>query len=265
LVQNRQQAQAAVLAGRVLVGGSLADKPARLVGADQAVVLQGDGPRFVSRGGEKLDAALERFELTVVGRRALDAGASTGGFTDCLLRHGAAHVYAVDVGYGQLDASLRSDPRVTVRERLNVRLLTPADLEDGDASFVPVDLVTADLSFISLTVVVPVLAGPVLRVGGDLVVLVKPQFEAGRAAVSKGKGVVRDPQLWRQALDTVASALEGAGTGIMGAMASPVAGPAGNIEFLLHARQGSGGDADACRTWLDGAVAEGQAMALQEA
>lgn len=230
---NRQQARVAISSGRVLVAGAVADKPARLVAPAEPVVLRGPGPRFASRGGEKLDAALRRFSLDVSGDRALDAGASTGGFTDCLLQSGAAHVVAVDVGYGQLDARLRADPRVTVLERTNVRTLTPGSLAALGCQ--PVDLVTADLSFISLTMVAPVLAGPIARPGADLVLLVKPQFEAGRPEVSRGKGVVRDPGTWHQVLRSVASALAGSGAAIMGAMPSPLTGPAGNVEFLLHA------------------------------
>jgi 23S rRNA (cytidine1920-2'-O)/16S rRNA (cytidine1409-2'-O)-methyltransferase len=202
------------------------------------VVLVGPGPRYVSRGGEKLDAALTRFAVAVAGRHALDAGASTGGFTDCLLQRGAARVYAVDVGHGQLDGSLRADPRVTVLERVNARTLSEAVLRDADPDYAPCPLVVADLSFISLRTVVPALAGPVAAPGADLVLLVKPQFEAGRAAVSRGRGVVRDPQEWLAALAGVTSALHDAGTGIMGAMASPLTGPAGNVEFLVHARKG---------------------------
>jgi len=206
----------------------------------------------VSRGGEKLEAALARFELEVQGRRALDAGASTGGFTDCLLQHGVAEVVAVDVGHGQLDAGLRSDPRVRVLERTNVRELTVDDLGGP-----PVDLVVADLSFISLTTVAPVLAGPVARQGADLVVLVKPQFEAGRAEVSRGRGVVRDPTTWHGALERVASALAGAGAAIMGAMVSPLIGPAGNVEFLLHGSTGGEpASADVLEALLSGAVRE---------
>ena len=201
-------------------------------------MLVGPAPRYVSRGGEKLDAALTRFAVPVAGRRALDAGASTGGFTDCLLQRGATRVYAVDVGRGQLDASLRADPRVTVLERVNARTLSEAVLRDADPDYAPCPLVVADLSFISLRTVVPALAGPVAAPGADLVLLVKPQFEAGRAAVSRGRGVVRDPQEWRTALAGVTSALHDAGTGIMGAMASPLTGPAGNVEFLVHARKG---------------------------
>ena len=201
-------------------------------------MLVGPAPRYVSRGGEKLDAALTRFAVAVAGRHALDAGASTGGFTDCLLQRGAARVYALDVGHGQLDASLRADPRVTVLERVNARTLSEAVLRDADPDYAPCPLVVADLSFISLRTVVPALAGPVAAPGADLVLLVKPQFEAGRAAVSKGRGVVRDPEEWLAALAGVTSALHDAGTGIMGAMASPLTGPAGNVEFLVHARKG---------------------------
>jgi 23S rRNA (cytidine1920-2'-O)/16S rRNA (cytidine1409-2'-O)-methyltransferase len=231
LVANRQLAQVAIADGRVLVGGAVALRASRLVGPDEPVQVQGPGPRFVGRGGEKLAAALDRFGLDVTGSVVLDAGASTGGFTDCLLQRGAARVVAVDVGYGQLDARLRADPRVIVMERTNVRHLTPATLAG-----VPVDVVTADLSFISLTAVVPVLAGALVRAGGDLVLLVKPQFEAGRAEVSKGRGVIRDPRLWLGALSAVASSLDGAGAAIMDAMRSPLTGPSGNAEFLLHAR-----------------------------
>ncbi len=241
LVESRQEAQAAVAAGSVLVSGAPADKSARLVAADEPVVLLGPPSPFVGRGGLKLQAALERFPIAVTGRRALDAGASTGGFTDCLLQYGASHVYAVDVGHGQLHPALRGDRRVTVLERTNVRALTEADLRAADPAYAPCPLVVADLSFISLRSVVPALTGPVAAPGADLVLLVKPQFEAGRAAVSRGKGVIRDAALWLGAVEGVASALHDAGTGIMGAMASPLTGSAGNVEFLLHARKGAPG------------------------
>ena len=244
LVESRPEAQAAVAAGLVLVSGAPAEKAARLVAPDEPVVLLGPPSPFVGRGGHKLDAALDRFPVEVRDRHALDAGASTGGFTDCLLQRGAAHVYAVDVGHGQLHPALRDDSRVTVLERTNVRTLTPADLRAADPAFEPCPLVVADLSFISLRSVVPALAGPVSAPGADFVLLVKPQFEAGRAAVSRGKGVVRDPALWLGALEGVASALHDAGTGIMGAMASPLTGSAGNVEFLLHARRGAPGYED---------------------
>lgn len=189
--------------------------------------------------------------------RALDAGASTGGFTDCLLQRGAAHVYAVDVGHGQLDQVLRTDPRVTVLERVNVRHLTPEHLRAADPAFAPCTMVTADLSFISLVTVIPTLSGPLAAAGADLVLLVKPQFEAGRVTVARGKGVVRDPDVWLAALADVASALTDAGTGIMGAMVSPLTGPAGNVEFLVHARKGAAQpEADAIGRLLSAAVSE---------
>ncbi len=228
----------------------MADKPSRLVAGGDPIVVDGAGRLFVSRGGDKLAAALDRFPVVVVDRRCLDTGASTGGFTDCLLQRGAADVTAVDVGYGQLHPRLRDDPRVAVRERTNVRSL---DTGDGHEPF---GLVVADLAFISLTAVVPTLVA-LAAPGADLVVLVKPQFEVGHVAVSRGRGVVRDQELRRAALDRVASALVGAGASIMGAMASPVLGPAGNAEYLLWARTGPpqpppGFDLDAA---LDAAIA----------
>lgn len=235
-MESRQQAQEAIAAGRVLVGGAPADKPARMVAADEPLVLAGPPPRFVSRGGEKLDAALERFAVDVGAKRALDAGASTGGFTDCLLQRGAAGVIAVDVGYGQLHERLRADERVTVRERTNVRSLVL------DA---PVPVVVGDLSFISLATVAPALVGANATVGADVVVLVKPQFEAGRAEVSKGRGVVRDPLVWRRVLGETASALGAAGAAMMGVMVSPLKGADGNVEFLFHLRaHDAGGSVD---------------------
>jgi 23S rRNA (cytidine1920-2'-O)/16S rRNA (cytidine1409-2'-O)-methyltransferase len=241
LAANRHEAQAAIVAGIVLVGGAQADKPARLVAPDDPLTIVGPPAPFVSRGGQKLDAALTRFAVDPYGRRVLDAGASTGGFTHCLLERGAAHVYAVDVGHGQLDQRLREDQRVIVLERVNVRSLTPETLRDRDPTFEPCSLITADLSFISLVTVMPVLCGPLGRDDADLVLLVKPQFEAGRAVVARGKGVIRDPEVWRDSLERVSSALRGAGTGIMGAMVSPLTGPAGNVEFLVHARKGAAG------------------------
>jgi 23S rRNA (cytidine1920-2'-O)/16S rRNA (cytidine1409-2'-O)-methyltransferase len=232
LAVSRERAQVDIGAGRVVVGGTIADKPARLVTASDAIVLLGPPARFVSRGGEKLDAALEHFGVVVRGRRCLDAGASTGGFTDCLLQRGAARVVAVDVGYGQLHERLRHDERVDLRERTNVRDL------DAVAIGGPADVVVADLSFISLRTVAPALlacAGP----GADLVVLVKPQFEAGRAEATKARGVIRDPAVHQRVLDEVATALSGLGAAIMGTMQSPITGADGNVEFLLHARQAS--------------------------
>ncbi len=213
------------------MSGTVADKPARLVASSEPIELAGSPSPFVGRGGEKLQAALVRFGIDVGGRRALDAGASTGGFTDCLLQAGAESVVAVDVGHGQLHHRLRTDPRVTVLERTDIRNVSLASLGHR-----PVDVVTADLSFISAVRVVPTLVGDVAVPGAPVIVLVKPQFEAGRAEVSRGKGVIRDPALHRRALGDVAGALESAGAVVVDAMPSPITGSAGNIEFLLHAR-----------------------------
>jgi 23S rRNA (cytidine1920-2'-O)/16S rRNA (cytidine1409-2'-O)-methyltransferase len=204
-----------------------------LVSPAEPIELRGDPPRFVGRGGEKLSAALVRFALDPMGLRALDAGASTGGFTDCLLQAGAREVVAVDVGHGQLHPKLRSDPRVEVHERLDVRALT-LDTLGGR----PVDLVTVDLSFISTTLAVPVLTGGVTVQGAAMLLLVKPQFEAGRREASRGRGVIRDPAVHRRTLGEVARSLRSAGAVIMGAMPSPITGHSGNVEFLLYARLG---------------------------
>ncbi|MEW6060280.1 MAG: TlyA family RNA methyltransferase [Actinomycetota bacterium] len=245
LARTRTEAQAAVRGGLVLVGGRPAEKASTLVATDEPVELAGASRRFVSRGGEKLEAALSRFGIDVSGRDCLDAGASTGGFTDCLLRRGAARVAAVDVGYGQLAWSLRSDPRVVVLERKNVRTLAPSDLP-----FVP-DVVVADLSFISLRLVIPALAAVVAN-DGKLVLLVKPQFEAGRGDVGRG-GVVRDAAVWQRAISDVAAACSAAGLGPQGVMASPLKGPAGNVEFALYAIEGAAG----LPVELDRAIGEG--------
>jgi len=208
------------------VSGSVADKASRQVAPGEPVELTGPPPRFVGRGGEKLDAAIERFAVAVAGRRALDAGASTGGFTDCLLQRGAAAVTSVDVGYGQLHERLRADPRVTLVERTDIRRFVPPD---G-----PFDLIVADVSFISLGAVAPDLVGRLARPGADVVTLVKPQYEAGRAEAAKGRGVIRDPGVWRRVLDEVRSALGASGAAMMGAMVSPLTGADGNVEFLAH-------------------------------
>ena len=219
----------------------------------ESVVVRGEAPRFVGRGGDKLAAALDRFAVPVDGLRALDAGASTGGFTDCLLQRGASRVVAVDVGYGQLHERLRADPRVESVERTNVRELAPGDLGP------PFDVVVADLSFISLrTVLAPLLelAAP----GADLVLLVKPQFEAGRAEASRGRGVIRDPEVWRRVLDEVMIALRATRAAIMGAMVSPLTGADGNVEFLVHARAATASDADGIGAHSAAAVDEALAL-----
>jgi 23S rRNA (cytidine1920-2'-O)/16S rRNA (cytidine1409-2'-O)-methyltransferase len=232
LSTSRQRALEEIGAGRVLVGGLPARSAARRVAADESISVSGEGPRFVSRGGEKLAAALDQFDVAVTGRRALDAGASTGGFTDCLLQVGAAHVVAVDVGRGQLAWSLRTDPRVTVLERTNVRFLTPEDI--GGAA----DLCTADLSFISLSVCAPALARCVTA-DADLVLLVKPQFEAGRTEVGKGRGVITDPAIHARVQGEVADALVAAGCAVVAWIDSPLLGGQGNRELLVHARTGA--------------------------
>jgi 23S rRNA (cytidine1920-2'-O)/16S rRNA (cytidine1409-2'-O)-methyltransferase len=219
-----------------------------MVDGGEALELIGPPPRFVGRGGEKLDAALDRFGLDVRDRRGLDAGASTGGFTDCLLQRGAREVVAVDVGYGQLHERLRADPRVQNLERTNIRVLEPAAVGG------PVDLLVADLSFISLRTVLPALVG-LVRDGADLVLLVKPQFEAGREEAAKGRGVIRDPAVWRRVLEEVRATALSQGAAMMEVMPSPITGAEGNVEFLLHCRAGAvGGDVD-----LDAVVAEAAA------
>jgi 23S rRNA (cytidine1920-2'-O)/16S rRNA (cytidine1409-2'-O)-methyltransferase len=218
----------------VLVSGSVADKAARLVASSEPIELAATA-RFVGRGGEKLDAAFRRFQVDVRGKRALDAGASTGGFTDCLLQAGAASVVAVDVGHGQLHQRLRQDPRVTTLERTDIRSVSLTTLGNR-----PVEVVTADLSFISVARVASRLVGEVAVPGSPVIILAKPQFEAGRVEVSRGKGIIRDPVLHRRALEDVATALIAAGAEVIAVMPSPITGAAGNIEFLLHARTGSG-------------------------
>jgi 23S rRNA (cytidine1920-2'-O)/16S rRNA (cytidine1409-2'-O)-methyltransferase len=231
LVASSAEAQDAVRAGRVLVRGAPATKVTTLVRDDEPLAVTGPARRFVSRGGEKLAAGLDAFGVDPAGRDCLDAGASTGGFTDCLLQRGARHVVAVDVGHGQLAWDLRTDPRVTVLERTNVR-----DLPRSELPFAP-SLVVADLSFISLRVVLGTLVG-VAADEAELVVLVKPQFEVGRELVGDG-GVVRDPAVWRRAIAAAAEAAGEAGAPALGIVASPITGPAGNVEFLLHARVGA--------------------------
>jgi 23S rRNA (cytidine1920-2'-O)/16S rRNA (cytidine1409-2'-O)-methyltransferase len=235
LVSSRDRAQAEIAAGRVTVHGVPATKAARLVALADPVALAGPGPRFVGRGGDKLDAALDRFGVDPAGRTALDAGASTGGFTDCLLQRGAAHVVAVDVGRGQLDLRLREDPRVTVRERTNIRHLALADL-GPDAR--PFDLLVADLAFISLRTVAPALLA-LAAPGADLVLLVKPQFEAGQVEVSREKGVIRDPGVWAESLRKVLATYADLDAPPRGLMVSPLRGAEGNVEFLAHLSPGA--------------------------
>jgi 23S rRNA (cytidine1920-2'-O)/16S rRNA (cytidine1409-2'-O)-methyltransferase len=226
LAESRAKALALVLAGQVLVDGQKAGKPGHAVSADARVEVLAQ-PRYVGRGGLKLEAAIEHFAIDVRERICLDVGSSTGGFTDCLLQHGARHVYAVDVGAGQLDWRLRGDARVTVREGVNARYLKPEDI--GAA----VDVAVFDVSFISVTLVLPA-AAALLKETGEMVILVKPQFEVGRGEVGKG-GIVRDVGLHARACDRVRAAVERLGfkTGLI---ESPILGAEGNREFLLDAR-----------------------------
>ena len=226
LAGSRSEAQRLIEGRRVTVAGSPAAKPSRLVDPGEPVVVKGDPPRYVSRGGHKLEAALSGFGISATGCRAIDVGASTGGFTDCLLQHGADAVVAIDVGRNQLHERLRADLRVASFERTDVRDIAEAAIGG------PAPLVVADVSFISLRLIVTDLCR---LATGDIVVLVKPQFEAGRADADRGRGVIRDPEVWRRALLGVCRAVVGAGAAIMGVMVSPLTGAEGNVEFLLHA------------------------------
>jgi 23S rRNA (cytidine1920-2'-O)/16S rRNA (cytidine1409-2'-O)-methyltransferase len=228
LAPSRAQARALIMAGHVLHGTERLDKPGREVPDDIALAIE-QAPRFVSRGGEKLAAFLERFPVDLRGAHVLDVGASTGGFTDCALQAGAADATCVDVGHGQLHHKLRTDPRVTCLERINARHLRPGDLPRP-----AYDAVVMDLSFISLKVVLPAV-WPFLRSAGTLIALVKPQFEAGREAADRGRGVIRDDAVRAAVLaDIVAFARANlAGAAVRGTMESPIAGGDGNREFLL--------------------------------
>ncbi|CCH33823.1 TlyA family RNA methyltransferase [Actinosynnema sp. NPDC047251] len=251
LARSREHASQLVADGRVTIRGTVATKPATAVELDTALVVrETDDPNWASRGAHKLVGALERFPaITVGGRRCLDAGASTGGFTDVLLRAGARQVVAADVGRGLLDWRLRTDDRVVVKDKTNVRALTPEDIGG------PVELVVADLSFISLRLVLPALAA-CLDEEGDLLPMVKPQFEVGKERLGSG-GVVRDPGLRAEAvLDVVAAAAE-IGLRLHGVTASPLPGPSGNVEFFAWLRRGDPLDVEAADALVRAAVAEG--------
>jgi 23S rRNA (cytidine1920-2'-O)/16S rRNA (cytidine1409-2'-O)-methyltransferase len=225
LVSSRERAQAMVRAGLIMVEGQTVDQPDRLVDSAAGLELRGSGG-YVSRGGEKLAAALDEFAISISGRSCLDIGASTGGFTDVLLRRGAASVIALDVGYGQLAWELRQDPRVTVLERVNIRYL--------DQLPVAADLGVIDVSFISLRLVLPQ-ARRLLSLPADVIALVKPQFEVGKGAVGKG-GVVRDAGLHESVVAALAEFAAASGYAVLGKMASPILGAKGNREFFLHLR-----------------------------
>ena len=238
LMTSREHAVEAIALGRVRVAGAIAEKASRQVDAAEPIELAGPRARFVSRGGEKLAGALERFAIDPSGLTVLDVGASTGGFTDCLLQFGAARVVAVDVGHGQLHERIRLDVRVEVLERTNIRNLGPERL---DGRRFP--LVVADLSFISLTTVASAVVGLTAE-HGTIIALIKPQFEAGRVEVSRGRGVITDPSLWRRAVEQVRDAFAAAGAVMMDVMESPIRGAEGNVEFLarfVHAEPASDG------------------------
>ncbi|MFT4111839.1 TlyA family RNA methyltransferase [Silvibacterium sp.] len=231
LTPTRERAQALILAGRVLVDEQKVEKPGTSVAADAALRLLGDDLRYVSRGGLKLEGAIAHWGIDLNGRFGLDIGASTGGFTDCMLQHGASRVLAVDTGYGQIAEKFRSDPRVSLMERTNARKLTPGELPEG------IGFLSMDVSFISATLVLPAVVAAAVRPGGvglEAVILVKPQFESGREHVGKG-GIVRDPAAHQLAIDRVRNCVEELGGRQIEVIDSPIHGAEGNREFLLHA------------------------------
>jgi 23S rRNA (cytidine1920-2'-O)/16S rRNA (cytidine1409-2'-O)-methyltransferase len=230
LAESRAKAQAIILAGHVYVAGNRVDKAGTLVPGDAAIEVRGEASRYVSRGGIKLEGALDAFAVDPSGRRCVDLGASTGGFTDCLLQRGAASVAAVDVGYGQLAHKLRVDPRVLVLERTNAKTLEPEQV--GGLA----ELVVVDASFIGLGKLMPAIAR-VLAPDGELVALVKPQFEAGKEEVSRGRGVIRDPEVRAKAIEGVVAELSEAGFEVIAQCDSTLPGPKGNVEAFVHARK----------------------------
>jgi len=228
LVDTRNKAKALIMAGQVYVDGERVDKAGTLVHIRAHITLKEDSLKFVSRGGFKLEAALESFDLDVRDKIALDVGASTGGFTDCLLQFGAAKVYAIDVGYGQLDWKLRNDPRVVVMEKVNARYLKPEDVGE------PADIAVMDVSFISLTKIIPPVI-KLLKPGAVIVALIKPQFEVGKGEVGKG-GIVRDEAKHKEVVNNISCFVKGERLSVLGVMESPVLGAEGNKEFLIAAK-----------------------------
>lgn len=233
LIPSRERARALILAGRVLVNEQKVDKPGTAVSADATLRIIGEQQRYVSRGGIKLEAALSHWKIPTEGRSCLDVGTSTGGFTDCLLQHGATHVDCVDTGFGQIAMSLRNDPRIRLHERTNARLLAPGSLLASNDSEPTLTLLVTDVSFISATLVLPAVlaAAPTLA---EAVVLVKPQFEVGRERIGKG-GIVRDPEAHQYAVERVFDCIEELGARDIDCIDSPITGMEGNREFLLHA------------------------------
>ncbi len=227
LVESRERGHALILAGQVLVQGQKRDKAGALVPEDAEIRILGEVLPYVSRGGLKLEKALKEFSVSVEGKTALDVGASTGGFTDCLLQHGAEKVYAVDVGYGQLAWKLRQDPRVTTIERVNIRDIAPSLIPE------PIDIAVIDVSFISLEKVIPAVL-KFLKPDSEIIALIKPQFEVGRGQVGKG-GIVRDEAARSAAVDRVTDFIRGSGLEVKGVTPSPITGQDGNVEFLIYA------------------------------
>ena len=230
LAETRAKARAVIMAGDVYVDGVKTDKAGALVKEGSEVAVRDTSLKYVSRGGLKLEAALKEFGIDPAGKTAVDIGASTGGFTDCLLKSGAEKVYAIDVGYGQLDWKLRQDPRVMVREKLNARYIKPEDIGE------PADIVVIDVSFISLTMIIPP-ALALLKPGGVLIALIKPQFEVGKGEVGKG-GIVRDESKHREVVDKITEFVKSLGVGVLGVIPSPIEGAEGNKEFLIAAVKG---------------------------
>lgn len=243
LVESREKARAMIMAGEVLVGGKLIDKPGMRFVSDAEITVKAK-PRFVSRGGEKLAGALAAFPIDVSGRICADVGASTGGFTDCLIQNGAVKVYALDVGYGQIAYSLRTDPRVIVMERTNARYV--------ESLPEPVSLVVMDASFISLRLLLPVIKNWLTR-HADVIPLIKPQFEAGQHDVGKG-GVVRDAKVHARVLDEVLTFAQSEGFAVRGLIKSPLKGPAGNVEFLAWLGWGSEAESQSIATFISSAL-----------
>lgn len=242
LYETREKAKAAVMAGLVVVAGERCDKPGTKFAEDVAITVKGEVHPYVSRGGLKLEKALREFEIDLTGKVMMDIGASTGGFTDCALKHGARKVYAIDVGYGQLAWSLRQDERVIVMERTNFRHLDPASFADEKP-----DMASIDVSFISLRLIFPVLQ-QILQDGGQVVALVKPQFEAGKENVGKN-GIVRDPRVHVEVLQSIAGFAASTGLAVRGVSFSPITGGEGNIEFLLYLQKAPANEADMSE-WL---------------
>ena len=230
LAESRQKAQAVIMAGHVFVAGQRVDKPGTAVLSDAPIEVRGHTLPYVSRGGLKLEKAMKTFPITLTDKICADIGASTGGFTDCMLQNGARKVYSVDVGYGQLDWKLRSDPRVVCMERTNARYLTPEQIPD------PLDFASIDVSFISLKLILPAVHR-VLKEGGHVACLIKPQFEAGREKVGK-KGVVRDPDVHLEVLENFLTHAKDSGFTVLDITFSPIRGPEGNIEYLGYLESG---------------------------